>query len=220
MSFSMQSQSVEEVIAMNLKARGGEDKIRGLKTMVMECVSNRGGMEFPVKLSFANKVGFRLDMQIMGMDCFMLINQKAAYNYFPMRGQAKPEAMPEEMHKGMLARLDIQGDFIDYKDKGFEFKLMPEESVDDVPCYVLSSKSKEGKEKIIYIDKKTNLVIKDISKTEVEGEEKEFASTYADFQTVDGYVLPMAISSPMNGDMKVSKYSLNVALEESLFTVK
>ena len=144
---SFSAQSVEEIIALNLKARGGEDKIRGLKTMVMECVSNRQGMEFPVKLSFANKVGFRLDMQIMGMDCFMLINEKAAYNYFPMRGQAKPEAMPEELHKGMLSRLDIQGDFIDYKEKGVNFKLLPEEKLDDQTCYVILSTNKEGKEK-------------------------------------------------------------------------
>ena len=37
MSFALHSQSVDEIIALNLKARGGEDKIRGLKTMVMEC---------------------------------------------------------------------------------------------------------------------------------------------------------------------------------------
>lgn len=219
-SIAVHSQSVEDIIAMNLKARGGEAKIRGLNTMVMECVSNRQGMEFPVKLSFANKVGFRLDMQIMGMDCFMLINQKAAYNYFPMRGQAKPEAMPEEMHKGMLARLDIQGDFIDYKEKGINFKLLPEEKIDDIPCYALLSINKEGKEKTIYIDKKTNLVIKEITKTEVEGEERELASTYSDFQIVDGYVLPMTLSSSMQGDMKVSKYSINIALEDTLFSVK
>ena len=220
MSLALHSQSVDEIIALNLKARGGEEKIRGLKTMVMECVSNRQGMEFPVKLSFANKVGFRLDMQIMGMDCFMLINEKAAYNYFPMRGQAKPEAMPEELHKGMIARLDIQGDFVDYKEKGANFKLLPEEKLDDQPCYVLLSTNKEGKEKTIYIDKKTNLVIKDISKTEVEGEEREVASTYSDFQTIDGYVLPMTLSSPINGDMKVSKYIINTALKPELFEVK
>ena len=128
--------------------------------------------------------------------------------------------MPEELHKGMIARLDIQGDFVDYKEKGANFKLLPEEKLDDQPCYVLLSTNKEGKEKTIYIDKKTNLVIKDISKTEVEGEEREVASTYSDFQTIDGYVLPMTLSSPINGDMKVSKYIINTALKPELFEVK
>ena len=214
------AQSLEDIIAMNLKARGGSDKILGLKTMVMECISNRQGMEFPVTLSFAHNHGFRLDMQIMGKDCFMLINTKAAYNYFPIRGQTHPETMPEEVHKEMMSRLDLQGDFIGYKEKGVKFKLLPDDKVEENLCYVLMSTGADGKEKTIYIDKITNLVIKEITKSEVEGEETEIASTYADFKSVDGYMVPMSISSPMNGDMKVTKYVINPELKSEMFVVK
>lgn len=214
------AQTAAEIIEMNLKARGGKEKILSLKNMKMECISNRQGMEFPVTLTFAHNLGFRLDMQIMGMDCFMLINNKAAYSFFPMRGQASPEAMPEEMHKTMISRLDIHGDFIDYEAKGISYTVMPEEKIDDQVCYVLLSKSKEGKEKTVYLNKETKLVVKEISKTEVEGEEKEVAATFSDYKTIEGYVLPMAMTSPMNGDLKVSKYIINSEIKPEIFEVK
>lgn len=214
------AQTATEIIEMNLKARGGKEKILSLKNMKMECISNRQGMEFPLTLTFSHKQGFRMDMQIMGMDCFMLINNKAAYSYFPMRGQASPEAMPDEAHKAMIARLDIHGDFIDYESKGISFSVLPEEKLDERVCYVLLSKSKEGKEKTIYLDKETKLIVKEISKTEVEGEEKEVAATYSDYKTIDGFVLPMAMTSPMQGDLKVSKYTINAELKAEMFELK
>ena len=214
------AQTATEIIEMNIKARGGKEKILSLKNMKMECISNRQGMEFPLTLTFSHKQGFRMDMQIMGMDCFMLINNKAAYSYFPMRGQASPEAMPDEAHKAMIARLDIHGDFIDYESKGISFSVLPEEKLDERVCYVLLSKSKEGKEKTIYLDKETKLIVKEISKTEVEGEEKEVAATYSDYKTIDGFVLPMAMTSPMQGDLKVSKYTINAELKAEMFELK
>jgi hypothetical protein len=214
------AQTATEIIEMNLKARGGKEKILSLKNMKMECISNRQGMEFPLTLTFSHNQGFRMDMQIMGMDCFMLINNKAAYSYFPMRGQASPEAMPDEMHKAMISRLDIHGDFIDYDVKGIKFTVLPEEKLDERACYVLLSKSKEGKEKTIYLDKETKLIVKELSKTEVEGEEKEVAATYSDYKTIDGYVLPMTMTSPMQGDLKVSKYTINAELKAEMFELK
>jgi hypothetical protein len=214
------AQTAAEIIEMNLKARGGKEKILSLKNMKMECVSNRQGMEFPLTLTFSHKQGFRMDMQIMGMDCFMLINNKAAYSYFPMRGQASPEAMPDEMHKTMLSRLDLHGDFIDYEAKAISYTVLSEEKIDDQVCYVLLSKSKEGKEKTLYLNKETKLIVKEISKTEVEGEEKEVAATYSDYKIIEGYVLPMAMTSPMQGDLKVTKYVLNSEIKPEIFEVK
>lgn len=214
------SQTADEIVTMHINARGGSEKIKNLKTMVMECVSNRQGMEFPVKLSFSHKKGFRLDMQIMGMDCFMLINENAAYNYFPIRGQSKPEALPDEMHKTMLGQLDLHGELLDYKEKKISITRKEDEKLDDIECYVLVSKNENGKEKTIYINKKTHLILKEITKKEVEGEEKEFESSYADYKNIDGYMLPMTLTSTMQGEMKVSKYSVNVDLSDELFTVK
>lgn len=220
LTLTSKGQTANDIIEMNLKARGGKDKITSLKTMKMECISNRQGMEFPLTLTFAHNTGFRMDMQIMGMDCFMLINTKAAYSYFPMRGQSKPEAMPEEAHKGMLSRLDIQGDFIDYEKKGFTYTVLPEDKVDEKACYVLLCKKTDGKEKTIYIEKDSKLVVKEISKTEVEGEEKEFVSTFSDYMLVDGFMLPMAMSSAMQGDLKITKYIINAEIKPELFELK
>jgi len=217
---SIQSQTAAEIIDMNLKARGGKEKILSLKTMKMECMSSRQGMEFPLTLTFSHNTGFRMDMQIMGMDCFMLINNKAAYSYFPMRGQAKPEAMPEEAHKSMLARLDMHGDFIDYEAKGYTYTVMPEEKVDDQVCYVLQCKKKDGKEKTIYLSKESKMIVKEYTKVEVEGEEKEFVSTYSEYKLVDGFMLPMAMSSAMQGDLKVTKYTINADIKPEVFELK
>lgn len=219
-SISINSQTVEEVIKYHIEAKGGIEKWQELKSFVMQCNSEMRGAEFPVKITIKQNFGFRFDMQIMGMDCYMVIGPKGGFSFFPIQGQSEPSSMPDDQYKSMKEKMDIQGDFINYEEKGTKFVLEEREKVDDQECYVLNCIRKDASQVKYYINSKTYLVVKEIQKTTVEGEEKDISIKYGDYKNIDGYVLPMSMTNPMGGDMKIEKYIINSDISDNMFIVK
>lgn len=213
------AQTLDEIIAKNLIARGGVDKIKGLKSVVMESTNNMQGQEVPIKLTLAQDKGIKMEMTLMGMDNYMMVNKKEGYNYFPIGGQKSPEPMPAEQVSGMQEAFDLHGEFINTKEKGIKLELQGEEDVDGTQCYKILCVRPDKTEKRIYIDKELNQIIKEVSKVTINGKEMEQASEYSNFKMVDGVVFAHEVGGPM-GKMKVNKIIVNSDIPESFFAVK
>lgn len=219
LTVSMQAQTLDEIIAKHLTAQGGVEKLKQLKTLVAEASVNAQGAEMPIKLSIAHKRGMRMDMTIMGMENYMICNTKTGYNYFPIGGQKAPEALPEDAVKSIASQFDLEGEFINTKEKGITLTLQGEEDVDGTMCYKIFCVMPNKTEKRIFIDKESFQRIKDVTKSTVNGKDSEQIAEYSNFQTVDGYTMAMEMTGPM-GPMKVKKYVINPELLDSLFELK
>lgn len=219
MAVSMQAQTLDEIIAKHIAAQGGIEKLKNLKTLITECTINMQGADIPVKVSIANKKGFRMDMSIMGMDNYTICNLKEGYNFFPIGGQKAPEALPADAVKSMASQFDLEGEFINTKEKGITLTLQGEEDVDGTMCFKILCVMPDKTEKRIFIDKESFQRIKDITKSVVNGKESEQISEFSNFQTVDGYTMAMEMTSPM-GPLKVKKYTFNTEMADSLFELK
>lgn len=221
LSLAIFSQSVEEIVANHFKAIGGYENWKNLQSLVLEGNSNRQGFEFPMKMTALQDKGVRLDLEIMGMENYMLVTPKGGYIFFPVQGQQSPEPMPESMFKGFSTKLDLKGELFDYANKGVKLSLEGKETVDGVEHFVLAlSKSDENK-KLIYINSNNYYITKEIAKYTTEsGEVKEMAVKFSDYKNIDGYVLPMVTNNPLNGDITVKKYIVNSKIDEAIFQVK
>lgn len=219
MAFGLQAQKLEEIIAKNLEARGGLEKLMKLENVSMEAAMNANGMELPIKMTVAQDKGMKMEMTIMGMDNYMVVNPKEGYMYFPVQGQTKPEPMPEDQMKGMKDAFDLQGEFINYDKKGIKLEYQGEEDVDGTMCYKILCVMKDKKEKRIFIDKESNLVIKEISKAEVNGKEMEVPQEYSNYKNVDGYMMAHDMTMGM-GPAKIKTIKVNQKLADDFFTVK
>lgn len=218
-SFTSNAQTLDEIIAKNIAARGGLEKLKNLKTIIVESSINAQGMEIPIKVTMMHNTGFKMDMSLMGMDNYMLVNKKEGVQFFPIRGQTTPEALPEDMVKNFVTKFDLQGEFIDTKEKGINLTLQGEEDVDGTMCFKILCVFPNKTEKRIFIDKESYQVIKEVEKSIVNGKEMEESSEYSNFQTVDGYTMAYNASGQM-GMMKTTKLQVNPKIEPSFFEVK
>lgn len=219
MAVSMQAQTLDEIVAKNITARGGLEKLKNLKTIISECTINAQGMEIPVKDFKSHNVGSKSEVSVMGMDNFDICNKKEGFKFFPAFGQTKPEKLTDDEVIEKNYEFDLQGEFIDYKTKGITLTLQGDEDVDGTMCHKILCIMPNKSEKRIFIDKETNHVIKELRKVNVNGKEIEAAVELSNFQVVDGYTMPYEISSPM-GVLKIKKYTINSEIKDSIFELK
>jgi outer membrane lipoprotein-sorting protein len=62
------SKSVDDIIEKNIKARGGEDNIRKVKSVVVDARISSMGMDIPMKIYIQDPNKMRVDMNLLGQD--------------------------------------------------------------------------------------------------------------------------------------------------------
>ncbi len=187
---------------------------------MIEASVNAGGMEIPMKMTILNKIGFRMDMSIMGMDNYEIVNTKEGYTYYPIQQMKTPEKMTDDDHKIKMEDADLQGEFFDYQKKGIKIELQGEEDIEGTMCYKVLCIMPSKSEKRLFIDKETFQVIRSITKSIKNGKEEESQVDYSNFKLVDGLVMPYEMSMGQMGILKISKYTINLEVKEELFQLK
>jgi hypothetical protein len=149
---SAKSQTLDEIIDKNIAAMGGKDKLLALNSLVMEGTMNFNGQSLPVKITQINNKANRVEITINGMMNFIIQTKDSGWNYFPIQGQTKPEAMPAAVVKESADALDIQSEFLNYKEKGHTVELVGKDDVDGTECFKIKVITKSGMEQTLFID--------------------------------------------------------------------
>ena len=114
---SVRAQTVDEVINKHIEAIGGKDNWKKVNSMKTEANLSFQGMDIPINIYQVNNKSFRQDFTAMNMTGYTIVNDDSGWSFNPMQGQSKPEPMPADQLLAQKDQLDIQGEFIDYKDK-------------------------------------------------------------------------------------------------------
>ena len=214
---AIQAQTLDEVINNHITAQGGKDKLAALKSVKFTGSMSTQGMDIPMTIVRAHQMGMRMDMEIMGSSNYQLMNTTEGWSFMPVMGMTEPKKMEDEQFKGSLSQLDIQGALFNYQDKGHKVELIGKEKVDGAEAYKLKMVSKDGKESNYFIDAKTYHLIKTSSKANVQGQEMDVETSFADFkQNADGYWFPYTINT-MQGAITFEKIETNVPVDEKQF---
>jgi hypothetical protein len=212
------AQSVDDIVKKNIEARGGLELLNKLKTLVVESEIDANGQLIPIKNYVVHQKGSRMEMSLMGMDNYMVLNNTEGSVYFPIQGQKSPEPMPKEMHEAMKSQMDLMGEFIGWKEKGLKLELQGDEDLEGTMCFKILCTYPTGKEKRFFIDKESYQIIRENEKSVVNGKEMEQNQDFSNFKKQDGYTLPFAMTGPMGG-IKVKKYMINGEVKDSLFEI-
>ena len=220
-----QGQTVDEVIAKYLDARGGKDKINAVSSVYMEGARQMMGNEIPVKITIVQAKLFRTDFEFSGTNYYTIATPTEGWSYFPGRTTG-PEALPADRLKGMQWQMDIAGPLTDYASKGNKVELQPNETVNGKDCYKLKLTQVDGKESTYFIDKKTYLLEETKSIMKGMGKDgkivdREVVTDYSDYSAVDGIQFPHTIANPGTGQAAGSttfdKIELNKPVDASLY---
>ncbi|MBA2305591.1 MAG: hypothetical protein H0W08_23570 [Acidobacteria bacterium] len=217
------SQTVDEIIAKNIEALGGIEKIRAVKTVRMTGQMTVGpGMEAPIVMELKRPNAMRLDITVQGMVGSQAYDGTTGWTLMPFAGSKVPQQMAADEAKLAQEQADIDGPLVDYKAKGNTVELQGKEKVEGSDAHKLKVTLKNGDVRTIYIDAEHFLQIKDESKRSIRGTEVDTETIVGDYKEVGGMMFPHAVDSGQKGNpqrqkLTIEKIEINVPIEDTRF---
>jgi outer membrane lipoprotein-sorting protein len=217
------AQSADDIIAKNVQARGGLDKIKAVQSIKTTATLAMGpGMEAPGSLIQKRPNMARLEFTVQGLTAVQAYDGTTAWQIMPFMGKKDAETMSADEAKEMQETADIDGPLVDYKSKGNTVELLGKEKIEGTDAYKLKVTLKNGDVQTMYIDSDSYLEIKEETKRMVRGTEQDVESAIGDYKEVSGIMFPFAVESGAKGSdqkqkLTISKIELNVPAEDASF---
>jgi outer membrane lipoprotein-sorting protein len=213
--------SAEEIVAKNIEAQGGYDKLAAIESAEMTGKVMMYGMEFPFTVYQQAPNKMRVESKVQGADFIQCYDGEKGWSINPMGGSQKPQPMGAMQDLAMKYESSLQEPWFDYEKKGYTLELIGEDEVEGTPAHHLKLDSHGGVVWNLYFDTEYHLCIK--KSTTYTLEENEFTQDayLSDFKEVDGIVVPHA-TEQRQGDQPGQQFLIetikyNVAIPEGKF---
>jgi len=217
-SFSVFSQTADEIINKHIEAIGGADAWKKVNSFKMEgVVKIMGGAEASVSQTILHGKGNRQDISFNGMGGYFFVTPTNGWTYMPFQGQQAPEAMTAEAVAESQADLDAQGNLIDYAAKGHSVEYIGKDDVEGTEVYKLKVNLKSGKSETMFFDTKSYLLIRSIAIQKADGKEMEVVTNFSNYEKLpEGIIVSKSLGLPF-GELNISKITINGAVDEAIF---
>jgi hypothetical protein len=218
------AQNVDEIIAKNIQARGGLDKIKAVKTIRITGKIDQGGFRagFVQENLRPNKV--REEFLIQGMAQIQAFDGKSGWQISPFQGRRDPDLLSEDDRKSLVEDSDIDGQLVDYKNKDHRAELIGHDDVEGTDCYKIKLTLSNGDVRYYYIDADSFLELKIENERTIRGAVQYSEIYYGDYEQVNGIYYPFAYEAGEKGSQfrvryTVDKIDVNVPVAEDKFTM-
>jgi len=216
-AFNVSAQTADEIVAKNIAAMGGAEKLASLKSVKMEGSLSTQGIDIPVTMTKVHNKGLRMDLEIMGTANYQLANETKGWVFMPIQQMDAPQEMTADQLKSTKAQMDIQGSLFNYKEKGYTVEYVSTEKLSGGDAYKLKV-VKNGETSFYFIDTKTNLLVKTTATREVNGQSMDLETVYSDYKkNADGFLFAYT-NNTTQGNIVFDKISTNIAVDEKIFT--
>src|SRR5437899_5521181 len=223
-SFAANAQTVDEVIAKNIQAKGGADKLKSVRSLRTTAKFSQGSLraDFRQENKRADKV--REEFIIQGLAQVQAYDGKTGWQISPFGGRKDPELLSQDDLKSLIVDADIDGPLVDYKEKGHKAELVGHDSMEGTDCFKIKLSMKNGDVRYYYLDADSYLELKVEIQTTIRGALQESELYYGDYEQVNGIYYPFAVEQAQKGSssrqqFSVEKIEQNVDLDDSLFTM-
>jgi hypothetical protein len=220
------AQTADELIAKNIKAHGGLDKMKALKTVRMTGKMKIGPIEAPFTLSKSRPEAVRMEFSVQGMTITQAYDGKTGWAVMPMMGKKDPEKMSEDQVKDIIEEADFDGPLVDYKAKGNKVEYLGKADVQGTPSYKMKVTLKNGNEKTVYLDADSYLEIKEESTRKIQGQEAETETNIGNYKEVEGMLFATQVESKIKGKEEmgsqtftVDKVELNPTIDSAIYAM-
>ncbi len=223
MALNAFGQTAEELVAKNLQAKGGVDKIKAIKSYRMS-----GNFEIRGFKATVSQYSKRPDMvremfSLQGMTQVQAYDGSSGWQISPFGGRKDPELLGEDDVRGLAEDADIDGPLVDAQAKGNKIEYMGHDQVDGDDAYKLKVTLKNGDIFYYYLDPDTYIEIQIEKQQFIRGSVRESITTLGSYKPVNGVMYPFYIESgPKNnpdqrGKITITKIEANVPIEDSEF---
>jgi hypothetical protein len=218
------AQTVDEVIAKNIQAHGGMDKLKSVQTIRTTGRFTQGSFRAGFLQENKRPDKVREEFVIQGLAQIQAYDSKTGWQISPFGGRKDPELMSQDDVKSLQIDADIEGPMVNYKEKGHQAELAGHDSVEGTDCYKVKLTLKNGDVRYYFLDADSFLEIKMENQSNIRGAVVFTENFYGDYEQVNGLYFPFAFESGQKGSQErakftVDKVELNVPLDDSLFSM-
>ena len=214
---SSSSQSVDDIVAKNIEAKGGLAKMKSVLTLKQTSQMTVQGMEGSLTVYNKRPNMVRQEMTLAGRVITNGFDGQVAWIINPMAGSSRPVVLAGPQLEQIREQSGFDGPLVDYRGQGSAATLEGTETLGDRKVLHLRLTSLAGQVTHFYLDAATYLDVKQTNESEQMKLEQEFG----DFRDVDGIKAPFLIRQIINGvvqsEIKVQKIELNLPLDDALF---
>jgi len=217
------SQTADELIAKNIQARGGMEKMKAIKTMRITGKFDGGG-GFTASVGQENQRPnlLRETFRLQGMTAVQAYDGSAGWQIQPFGGKKDPELMGEDDVRDLLLDADFDGPLVNYKEKGNTVEYMGHDVVDGDDALRLKVTLKNGDIIYDYLDPDTFIEIRREIQQFIRGSVRERLVGLGSYKAVAGVMYPFSISQgpknhPDDQTTTIQKMEPNVTIDPADF---
>jgi outer membrane lipoprotein-sorting protein len=217
------AQTVEEILAKVIAARGGLEKIHTVKSERVSGTISFGDLSGPFVVELKRPLKMHMQLTIQNQTMVRVYNGSQGWANNPFAGKANPEAMGEEDLRNITEEADFDGPLVDYKRKGNKVELAGKEKFNDKEVWRVKLTTKDGDARFYLFDADSFLLLKWEGKRRYEGQELPVESYFNDYRAVGGLKFAFAIDSgtsptDLAQKIRIEKIDLNPQLNDTEFT--
>lgn len=221
-SVGAQAQSVDEIVARHIEARGGYEKIKAIQTIKITRTVATPFAKVKVVIYKKRPQLYRAEQGPTGQPPVpRAINADAAWDTAQGKVVLRPAQAAAEAR-------EIDGDFdgllVDWKEKGHTVALEGREALTGSEAYKLKVTTRSGLVRYIYLDTKTLLDRRQSGINLPTARKEDFVLDYSNWRAVEGVQFPFNLDEDRTGPQitqsfatYTEKIELNVPMEDSLF---
>jgi hypothetical protein len=219
------AQTADDLIARNIKARGGLERIKAIKTIrVTGKIKGFGGRVMGMGEEKARPDLVRVTTIMQGMTAIDAYDGITGWQVEPFGGRKDPQLMGEDTLRDLLLDADFDGSLVDYKEKGSSVEFLGHDAVDGDDALRLKVTLKNGDIIYDYLDPDTYIEIRREIQQFIRGSVRERVESLGSYKPVAGVMFPFAIAtgSRNNPDAQtiiVQKIEANVPIDPSDFAL-
>lgn len=218
------AQTADDVVSAYLKARGGLEKVKAVKSeRVTASVTLQPGAE--AVLVYERKRPLKMHMEItLNGESFVRVfdGKSAGWVYNPFTPNAAVIPMTAEEIRGAAEEGDLDGPFVDYKAKGNQIEYLGTEDVDGKAARKLKLTAKSGEVSYCFFDAASGLILRIQSTRKIKEENVPWQTDFRDFRELEGLKYPFVVESGAVGSEQIQKIAatkieVNIPLDDSRF---
>lgn len=214
--------TADELIAKNIEARGGMEKIKALQAVRLIGKIRFGSTEATFLQMTKRPSKLRIEFSLQGLTGVNAYDGSVGWRISPFQGRVDPEKISEDEMKGMQIDADIEGPLIDYKTKGHKVEYLGTEDVDGTDAHKLKVSLKNGNIRYVFLDPDYFLEIRYQDQVKMRGAEQESETDLGNYEQVNGVYFPFSVEvgdkgQPKNQKITFEKVEVNPELDDKIF---
>jgi len=221
------AQTAEELVAKNIQAHGGLEKMKAINTLRMtgKIYIDNPYVKITAGIEVEKKRGnlLREDVTIQGMTQVQAYDSSTGWQIQPFQGRKDPELMGEDDTRDLMEESDIDGALVDYQAKGNKVEYLGHDTVDGDDVYELKVTLKNGDIIYYYLDPDSYLEIKREKQQFIRGSVRESEELVGSYKQAAGVYYPSSIEVGVRNDpsqhvvITVEKIEVNVPIDDAQF---